>query len=80
MNHPNAVARLCAGVSMLAISGAAMAAAVLGKMPSNQSLKAGAVVFVENDGRCRSGEVMKVTGGSKRKDIARRIECVPRPD
>ncbi|MEZ5729257.1 MAG: DUF6719 family protein [Burkholderiaceae bacterium] len=79
MYHPNAVARLCAGCRC-------SRSAVRQWLPpcsprcSNQSLKAGAVVFVENDGRCRAGEVMKVTGSGKRKGIARRIECVPRPD
>ena len=36
-------------------------------------------VYVENDGRCPEGQVIKVTGGNLSKKILRKYECVQRP-
>lgn len=66
--------------STLFINGLALAETVLEKMPENRSLKTGQVVYVENDGRCEKGMVLRVTGGSKSKGINRRVECVPKPE
>ncbi len=52
---------------------------VLKEMPANGSLSYNHVVYVENDGRCNAGQVIKVTGGKKSKGIARKYECVSRP-
>jgi uncharacterized lipoprotein YajG len=52
---------------------------VLKEMPANGSLPYNHVVYVENDGRCAAGQVIKVTGGKKSKGIRRKYECVSRP-
>jgi uncharacterized lipoprotein YajG len=52
---------------------------VLKAMPANGSLSYNQIVYVENDGRCDSGQVIKVTGGKKSRDIRRKYECVSRP-
>ena len=49
-------------------------------IPKNGSLKAGQVVYVENDGRCEKGLVLKVMGGNNGKGIKRQVECVERPE
>jgi len=60
-------------------AGLALGATVLPKMPDDQTLTVGQVVYVENDGRCDAGMVVKITGGNKGKGIRRQTECVPRP-
>jgi Family of unknown function (DUF6719) len=52
---------------------------VLKRLPESYSLAYGKVVYVENDGRCKAGEVIKVTGGKKSAGIPRKYECVRRP-
>ena len=52
---------------------------VLKAMPANGTLSYNHVVYVENDGRCDAGQVIKVTGGKKSRGIARKYECVSRP-
>lgn len=44
--------------------GLALGAAVLPKMTDDQTLTAGQVVYVENDGRCDAGMVVKITSGN----------------
>jgi uncharacterized lipoprotein YajG len=51
---------------------------VLKKVPANGTLSYKHVVYVENDGRCAAGQVIKVTGGKKSKGIRRKYECVSR--
>jgi hypothetical protein len=51
---------------------------VLKEMPANGSLPYNHVVYVENDGRCAAGQVIKVTGGKKSRGIKRKYECVRR--
>ena len=50
------------------------------EMPKNGSLSYGEVVYVENDGRCDNGQVIKVTGGKRSRQIPRKYECVFRVD
>ena len=45
-----------------------------GSIPSNE------IVYVENDGRCDSGQVIQITGGNNRKGIPRKYDCVARPE
>ena len=52
---------------------------VLQAMPANGSLAYNHIVYVENDGRCDTGQVIKVTGGKKSRGIKRKYECVSRP-
>ena len=52
---------------------------VLKEMPANGTLSYNHVVYVENDGRCDTGQVIKVTGGKKSKGIRRKYECVSSP-
>ena len=52
---------------------------VLKKVPANGTLSYKDVVYVENDGRCDTGQVIKVTGGKKSKGVRRKYECVSRP-
>jgi len=68
------------GFASLAISGLPGSTIVMEQMPDNQTLKSGQVVYVENDGRCSPGLVIKITGGNKIKGITRQIECVLRPN
>jgi hypothetical protein len=49
---------------------------VLKELPRNRSLSLGEVVYVENDGRCAPGKILKVTGGKKSEGIKRKYECV----
>lgn len=49
---------------------------VLGEIPKNQSLSFGKTIYVENSNRCNDGEVLKVIGGSKKRNIPRKYECV----
>ena len=50
------------------------------EMPPRGSLTYGEVVYVENDGSCPARQVIKVTGGSRRREIPRKYECVARPE
>lgn len=52
---------------------------VLSDIPATGTLELGEEVFSENDGRCSTDEIIKVTGGSFKKAISRTYECVDRP-
>ena len=52
---------------------------VLKAMPAKGSLSYRQIVYVENNGRCDTGQVIKVTGGKKSRGIRRKYECVRRP-
>ncbi len=52
---------------------------VLQEMPASRTLSYNQIVYVENDGRCDAGQVIKVTGGKKSSRIPRKYECVSRP-
>lgn len=53
---------------------------VLKKMPARGTLSYNHVVYVENDGSCDIGQVIKVTGGKQSKGIRRKYECVSLPE
>lgn len=53
---------------------------VLKKMPARGTLSYNHVVYVENDGSCDIGQVIKVTGGKKSKGIKRKYECASLPE
>ena len=53
---------------------------ILEGMPKDRSLSYREVVYVENDGRCQPGEIIKVTGGKHTEGIRRKYECIKRPD
>ena len=65
-------------IAVLAISGCQTT--ILEEVPADFSIPSGKVVYAENDGRCSSGEVIKITGGNSTYGIPRKYECVPRPD
>lgn len=52
---------------------------VLKKMPASRTLSYNKIVYVENDGRCDTGQMIKVTGGKKSRGIPRKYQCVSRP-
>ncbi len=52
---------------------------IMKSLPADYSIPSGQVVYVENDGRCAAGKVMKVTGGKSTSGTARNYECVERP-
>ncbi|WP_291992843.1 hypothetical protein [Candidatus Accumulibacter sp. ACC003] len=52
---------------------------VLKELPKNYTLSFEAIVYVENDGRCKDEEEIKVTGEKKSDGIPRKYECVKRP-
>lgn len=51
----------------------------LDSVPQPGTISTGEVVLVKNDGRCAQGEVIQITGGSKKRQIPRKYECVPHP-
>ena len=53
--------------------------ALMDSIPKNQKLGLGQVVYVKNDGRCASGQVVKITGGKRSEGIPRKYECVEQP-
>ncbi|WP_339137231.1 MAG: DUF6719 family protein [Candidatus Electrothrix sp. GW3-4] len=52
---------------------------ILKKIPAKYTLSYKQIVYVENDGSCDIGQVIKVIGGKRSKGIPRRYECVSRP-
>lgn len=50
----------------------------LGKEPSNGELHYGQVVYVD-DGKCPSGQVKEITGGSREEGVAQKVRCVKHP-
>jgi len=52
---------------------------VLKKIPVDGTVEYKGIVYVENDGRCPEGKIIKITGGDLNKQIPRKYECVERP-
>lgn len=52
---------------------------ILKEIPAAYTIPYGDIVYVENDGRCSQGEVIKITGGHGGRGIHRKYECVKRP-
>jgi len=52
---------------------------ILKEIPAAYTIPYGDIVYVENDGRCSQGEVIKITGGHGGRGIPRKYECVKRP-
>jgi len=52
---------------------------VLKELPTNRTLSYEEIVYVENDGRCDTDQVIKVIGGKMDNNIPRKYECVQRP-
>ncbi len=52
---------------------------ILKSIPPDYSIPSGKVVYLENDGRCAEGQVIKITGGKNIQGIERKYECVERP-
>lgn len=75
---PRAGAVLIA-LAWLSLGVCAQAVEVLPRMPHGHGLAPGHVIYVENDGRCAEGQVIKVTGGDRRMQVPRTTQCVPRP-
>ncbi len=53
---------------------------VLKKIPAGGMLNYGEIVYVENDGRCDDGEVIRVKGGSYKMGFQREYRCVDNPN
>ena len=53
---------------------------VLKSIPPDYSIPSGKVVYIENDGRCAEGQVIKITGGKSSQSVERKYECVARPE
>ncbi len=53
---------------------------ILKAIPAPYTIPYGDIVYVENDGRCSQGDVIKVTGGHDERGIPRKYECVKRPE
>jgi CubicO group peptidase (beta-lactamase class C family) len=53
---------------------------ILKAIPAAYTIPYGDIVYVENDGRCSQGEVIKITGGHGGRGIPRKYECVKRPE
>lgn len=53
---------------------------ILKAFPAPYTLRYGDSVYVENDGRCSQGDVIRVTGGDGGLGISREYECVKRPE
>jgi len=51
----------------------------LKEMPKAGDVPHRKIVYVD-DGQCPKGEVKEVTGGSKEKNVPRKVRCVKRPD
>ncbi|MDH4316953.1 MAG: hypothetical protein OEV64_01060 [Desulfobulbaceae bacterium] len=70
-------------IGALLLSNMALLAAckteVLKEIPQNGTLSYKEIVYVENDGRCNPGQVIKITGGKRSENIPRTYECVERP-
>ena len=49
------------------------------QIPAAGKVRHEQVVYVENDGRCPQGQVIKITGGDISQNIPRIYECVERP-
>ena len=58
----------------------ACSSVVLKEIPAGGSIPHNEIVYVENDGRCKSGEIIKITGGNNKLEIPRKYECVSHPD
>jgi CubicO group peptidase (beta-lactamase class C family) len=50
----------------------------LKEIPAAYTIPYGDIVYVENDGRCSQGKVIKITGGHGGRGIPRKYECVKR--
>jgi CubicO group peptidase (beta-lactamase class C family)/ketosteroid isomerase-like protein len=53
---------------------------ILKAIPAAYTIPYGNIVYVENDGRCSQGKVIKITGGHGGRGIPRKYECVKRPE
>jgi len=53
---------------------------ILKEIPKPYTVSTGDIVYVENDGRCKDGQVIKITGGSRKRNIHRKYECSARPE
>jgi hypothetical protein len=53
---------------------------VLNELSKNYVLAFDAIVYVEDDGGCKDGQVIKVIGGKKTEGIPRKYACVKRPN
>ena len=54
-------------------------AKVLETIPAGGTVRYNEIVYVENDGRCQQGQVIKITGGNNNKGIPRKYDCADRP-
>jgi hypothetical protein len=71
----------CCALALVFVGSIASADAAqppLKEMPKDGELPFGAVVYVD-DRKCPKGQLKEVTGGSREKDIPRRVRCVSKP-
>lgn len=76
----DSLVQMLLSLSLCVSSATAVAApVVLKEMPAQGVLRVGEVAYVD-DGKCPSGQVKKVIGGSQKAGVARQVECVKRPE
>jgi Family of unknown function (DUF6719) len=76
---PKALVAACMLAAVPTLSLGGCSPQVLKSIPPDYSIPYGKVVYIENDGRCAEGRVIKVTGGESNQDVERTYECVERP-
>lgn len=66
---------------ILAISGvlSGCETVVLKDIPGGGTIPYNDIVYVENDGRCNKGQILRITGGNNALHIPRKTECIDRP-
>lgn len=52
---------------------------VLKNIPARGTVQYNEIVYAENNGHCKEGQIIKITGGNNSRNIPRKYECVSRP-
>ena len=52
---------------------------ILEDIPAGGTVPYNEIVYVENDGRCKEGQIIKITGGNNARSIPRKHKCISRP-
>lgn len=63
---------------LLAVIALGCQKSVVKNIPPGGTVPHGEVVYVENDGRCQEGQIIKITGGNRNLNIKRKTECIER--
>jgi len=52
---------------------------ILESIPAGGAVPYNEIVYAENDGRCKKGQIIRITGGNDSNNIPRKYECISRP-